>query len=126
MCQGLVMTWIPASAEDPSRFPATRVPGVGAPIYVTFVPMTTEGVKFLSAERFSTMPLIKIQTVGVCSRGSRYDREMSNTAAPAPKKVIFSLPPNFYDMTAEEQEVWADAMAEKLQADLGTGDASAE
>ena len=61
--QEVVMTWIPAFAEDPSRFPATRVLSVAAPVYVTFVPMTTVGVKYLRADQFNTLKLIKLQTV---------------------------------------------------------------
>ena len=37
-------TGIPAFAEDPSRFPATRVLSVAAPCLHGFVPMTTVGV----------------------------------------------------------------------------------
>lgn len=59
-----VLDWIAGDwADDPEAQAAMPVPGASGPVYVTIVPDTNVGIKFLAATQFRVLRILKVRVI---------------------------------------------------------------
>jgi hypothetical protein len=60
---GIVLDWIPEWAEDPEIGIWMPVPNEARQVFVTIVPFTTIGVKFLVSQEHRVLTILKVTSI---------------------------------------------------------------